>query len=56
MGHMSGKSNIIHWLDANGIEVRDSLVEYLFDVAKSKNRLMTDDELHSSVELHNKGV
>ena len=56
VGHMSGKSNIIHWLDANGIEVRDSLVEYLFDVAKSKNRLMTDDELHSSVELHNKGV
>ena len=36
VGHMSGKSNIVHWLDANGIEVRDSLVEYLFDVAKSK--------------------
>ena len=56
VGHMSGKSNIVHWLDANGIEVRDSLVEYLFDVAKSKNRLMTDDELRSSVDLHNKGV
>ena len=53
---MSGKSNIVHWLDANDIEVRDSLVEYLFDVAKSKNRLMTDDELRSSVDLHNKGV
>ena len=41
-------------VDANGIEVKDSLVEYLFDVAKSKIG-STDDELHSSVDLHNKG-
>ena len=56
VGHMSGKSNIIHWLEAKEIEVEDSLVEYLFNVAKSKNRLMTDEELLLCVQAHKEGV
>ena len=56
VGHMSGKSNIIHWLEAKEIEVEDSLVEYLFNVAKSKNRLMTDEELLSASRRTKKGL
>ena len=56
VGHMSGKSNIIHWLEAKEIELEDSLVEYLFNVAKSKNRLMTDEELLLCVQAHKEGV
>ena len=36
IGHMSGRSNIIHWLESNGMEATDELVAHLFEVAKSQ--------------------
>jgi len=35
IGHMSGRSNIIWWLEQQGIEVSDDLVAYLFEIAKN---------------------
>ena len=49
IGHMSGISNITWWLSQNGYEVTDSLVEYLFEVAKSQRRLMTDREVRNEI-------
>ena len=50
IGHMSGKSNIIWWLEKNGYEPKDELVAHLFEVAKSKRKLMSDQEVISVVE------
>jgi isopropylmalate/homocitrate/citramalate synthase len=49
IGHMSGKSNIIWWLEQNEIHVEDELVSHLFEIAKSQPRNMEDDEIHAAV-------
>ena len=50
IGHMSGRSNIIWWLENNGFEANDDLVGHLFEVAKSKRKLMSDKEVTTVVE------
>ena len=49
IGHMSGRSNIIWWLEQQGIEAEDDLVAHLFEVAKSQKRNMLDEEIHAAV-------
>ncbi|HIH84119.1 MAG TPA: 2-isopropylmalate synthase [Candidatus Thalassarchaeaceae archaeon] len=50
IGHMSGRSNIIYWLERNGFEATDGLVAHLFDLAKSQRRLMSDEEVNQAVQ------
>jgi 2-isopropylmalate synthase len=47
VGPMSGLSNVIYWLDANGYPQEKALADQIFQLAKSTNRVLTDDELHS---------
>ena len=47
---MSGRSNIIWWLENNGFEPKEELVAHLFEVAKSKRKLMSDEEVTKVVE------
>ena len=49
IGHMAGRSNIIHWLEQRGRDASDDLVAHLFDVAKSQRRLMEDDEVEAAI-------
>ncbi|MBI88158.1 MAG: 2-isopropylmalate synthase [Euryarchaeota archaeon] len=49
IGHMSGRSNVIHWLESNGYETDEKLVEHMFEVAKSQRRMMSDEEVHSKI-------
>ena len=49
IGHMSGRSNIIWWLQKNGYEADDNLVAHMFEVAKNQRRLMDDDEVHQAI-------
>ena len=49
VGPMCGLSNVIFWLDANGYPQEESLAKQLFQLAKSTNRVLTDDELHACV-------
>ena len=53
IGHMSGRSNITWWLSQNNYPVDDEIVEYLFEVAKSQIRLMTDSEVHYEISKFN---
>jgi len=53
IGHMSGRSNIIWWLEQRGIEVSDELVAHLFEVAKSQPRNMEDEEIEAAVNSFN---
>jgi len=50
IGHMSGRSNIIHWLESRGIEASDDLVAHLFEVAKSQPRNMDDEEVRQAID------
>ena len=49
IGHMSGRSNIIWWLQQNSYEATDDLVEHMFEVAKQQRKLMQDGEVHKIV-------
>jgi len=45
IGPMSGKSNVVFWLEKHGIEPVDELVEKIFARAKQADRLLTEAEL-----------
>jgi hypothetical protein len=50
---MSGRSNIIWWLEENGYQADDDLVAHMFEVAKNQRRLMDDDEVHHAISEYN---
>ena len=45
IGPMSGKSNVLFWLEKRGIKPTDELVEKIFVRAKQADRLLTEVEL-----------
>jgi 2-isopropylmalate synthase len=47
VGPMCGLSNVVYWLDENGYPQDEGLAREVFQLAKSTNRVLTDDELHS---------
>jgi 2-isopropylmalate synthase len=47
VGPMSGRSNIVWWLEQHGVEPADEVVERIFAAAKQSPRLLTDEELTS---------
>lgn len=53
VGHMSGRSNILWWLEQKGIEATDELVAHLFEVAKSQPRNMEDFEIEQAIAEFN---
>ena len=50
IGHMSGRSNIIYWLEKNNYDINDDLVKYMFEMAKNQTKMMSDEDLHTAVE------
>jgi 2-isopropylmalate synthase len=49
VGPLSGKSNVIHWLEKQGIPVAPELVERILTRAKRMDRLLTDAEMRELV-------
>ncbi len=45
IGPMSGKSNVLFWLERHKIPADESLVNRIFDAAKSSARVLTDAEI-----------
>jgi len=45
IGPMSGKSNVIFWLERKGIVVSAELVERIFEKAKASDRCLSDHEI-----------
>src|SRR5436190_10405458 len=46
VGPMCGLCNVVYWLAQHGYPQDESLAKELFALAKSTNRVLTDDELH----------
>jgi 2-isopropylmalate synthase len=49
IGHMSGESNVIYWLESRGIQYDEDLVKHIFDVAKKCRGFLSDDDILSIV-------
>ena len=45
VGPMSGKSNVLFWLERHNIPANDFLVNRIFESAKKSARVLTDDEV-----------
>ncbi|MGE3163495.1 MAG: LeuA family protein [Planctomycetota bacterium] len=45
IGPMSGRSNVVFWLEKRQIPADDGLVTTIFDAAKRSHRLLTDEEV-----------
>jgi 2-isopropylmalate synthase len=49
IGPMSGRSNIVYWLERRGLEATDERVDRIFAKAKSASTVLTDAEVLSAV-------
>ena len=45
IGPMSGKSNVIYWLEKRGIEASDDRVNRIYDRAKQSSAVLADEEI-----------
>jgi hypothetical protein len=56
VGPMCGLSNVQYWLGANGYPSDDALAKEIFALAKSSDRVLTDDELHAAARAWSAGA
>ena len=49
VGPMSGRSNVIYWLEHHGVPATDQVVERIFLTAKQSARVLTDEEIFALV-------
>jgi 2-isopropylmalate synthase len=49
VGPMSGKSNVIYWLESKGIAPSEELVDRIFQLAKSSDRCLTEEEIRRCI-------
>jgi 2-isopropylmalate synthase len=47
IGPMSGKSNVLFWLERHGIPADDALVNRILDAAKQSSRVLTESEVQA---------
>lgn len=50
IGPLSGKSNVIFWLEKRGIPTSDALVDRIFDAAKKSERVLDEKEILALVD------
>ncbi len=50
VGPMSGKSNVIYWLEKRGFDPSDELIDRVFQQAKKSNSILTDNEILELVQ------
>jgi 2-isopropylmalate synthase len=51
IGPMSGKSNVIFWLEKHGKPADDATVNRIFEAAKQSARVLTDAEVFALIEM-----
>jgi 2-isopropylmalate synthase len=51
VGPMSGKSNVVFWLETHGYEASEALVDRIFARAKASPAVLTDDEIVGLIQL-----
>ena len=49
VGPMSGKSNVVFWLESRGLQATDELVDRIYAAAKASDRMLTHEQIQSIV-------
>jgi len=49
VGPMSGKANVLYWLEHHGVDASDTLVETIFKHAKTAGHVLSDDEIRGLI-------
>jgi 2-isopropylmalate synthase len=49
VGPMSGKSNVIYWLESRGLEATDERVQRIYDSAKSARGVLSEEEVRQLI-------
>jgi 2-isopropylmalate synthase len=50
VGPMSGRSNVVYWLESRGLEATDELVDRIFAAAKVSNRTLSADQIQKIID------
>lgn len=50
VGPMSGKSNVVFWLESRGFPVADDVVDRVFAAAKASSRTLTHEQIRTIIE------
>jgi isopropylmalate/homocitrate/citramalate synthase len=50
VGPMSGKSNVVFWLERHGIDADDEIVDLVFRRAKASPTVLTEQEILTEIE------
>jgi 2-isopropylmalate synthase len=50
IGPMSGKSNVLFWLEKHGITASEDVVERIYQRAKSSDHTLSEEEIRECVE------
>jgi len=50
VGPMSGRSNVVFWLEKRGLPASDEIVDRVFAAAKASNRTLTHDQVQNIVD------
>jgi 2-isopropylmalate synthase len=50
IGRMSGKSNVLFWLENQNLPADTSLIEYILSAAHASRKVLTEQELNQLVE------
>lgn len=50
VGPMSGRSNVVFWLERRGLAATDEIVDRVFAAAKASRRMLTRDQIERIVE------
>jgi len=56
IGPMSGKSNVIFWLERRGIAASDEVVDRIVQRAKASDRILTEEEIFSCCQNVSAGI
>jgi 2-isopropylmalate synthase len=52
VGPMSGRSNVIFWLESRGLPATDEIIDRVFAAAKASNRTLTHEQVQAIVDAH----
>jgi isopropylmalate/homocitrate/citramalate synthase len=50
IGPLSGRSNVLFWLEQHGVDANEDVVERVFRRAKSSTRVLTEEEILTEIE------
>jgi isopropylmalate/homocitrate/citramalate synthase len=56
VGPMSGRSNVIFWLESRGLPATDEIVDRIFAAAKASNRTLTHEQMQAIIDGARKPV